>query len=531
MGKKRQPFIDRFVNWLSPQRGIRRTGARLMLSALSKGEYKERAFEGISKSRLRHDWTNVTSDSDSANVSSLSNLRNVIREISQNTGIISGPLKRITNYVIGTGLRPQAKARYDTENQINLNPGKIITEDVANKFNYQAERAWRNWIDKADAQLRMNFYELQALAFRAMFADGEVLAVARSSEKYGRMIPLCFEIIEIDRLETPQPEMSNPKIRNGIEFDEEGVPIRYYVLKHHPGANYYLAIKTTDIEQIDAFQQNGQRKVFHLYNILRPGQSRGLPCLAAALEDLQDRKRYREAEIVAARVNACLAAFVKSPGAYTELLGKNTNSESQRLDEFEPGMIKYLMPGEEINVFSPTRPNRELTAFLKQFDREIANAADFPYEILTGDFGELNYSNARTILILANIAIRAFQQYLIDHFCYPAWELFITDCLVKGIIDAPGFSDRIKDYCNSQWIPPKRDWIDPQSESEAAKTDLETSVTTLSDIIMAKGGDWEEHLEQRAKELSKIKELEEKYNITFSVQKGLALPGGQGGSA
>ena len=185
-------------------------------------------------------------------------------------------------------------------------------------------------------------------------------------------------------------------------------------------------------------------------------------------------------------------------------------------------MVKYTMPGEKVTISNPgNTPNSQLVEFIQHIDREIANAADFPYEILSGNFGELNYSNARTILILAYIAIRAFQQQFIDHLSYPVWELFATDCVISGLVEAPGFRDRIKDYCNSQWIPPKRDWIDPSSESEAAKTDLETNVTTLSDLITAKGGDWEEHLEQRARELQKIKELEEKYGITFSQEKGI----------
>jgi lambda family phage portal protein len=526
-------LLDQFIGWISPIRGIKRRGARMMLETLSKKQ--ERSFEGISGSRLRHDWTNLTQDADAASVTSLIELRNVLRDLRYNSGIISGPLKRITNYVIGTGMRPQARVKADTEDVSSLtsNQYSTITDQVAKKANYQIEQVWKSWVKKADAQLRQNFYEQQGLMFMAMYADGEVIAVARSSEKFGRIVPLCLEVIEIDRLATPMSEVANPKIRNGIEFDEEGIPIRYYILKKHPGSNYILSskFKPDDFEQVDTFQQNGQRKVFHLYNVLRPGQSRGYPCLASALEDIQDRKRYREAEIVAARVAACLAAFVKSPASYTEFSNLGTNSQSEKMKEFQPGMIKYLMPGEEVQLFEPKRPNTNLPDFIKHMDREIANAADFPYEILTQDWGQLNYSNARTIMILAYIGIRFFQQYMIDHVCQPMRELFITDAVTKGLVDAPGFKSRYEDYCLTSWIPPRRDWVDPASESQAAKTDLETNVTTLASIITAKGGDWEEEIEQRAKELAKIKELETKYDISFAPSKGLALPGGKGGMA
>jgi hypothetical protein len=44
---------------------------------------------------------------------------------------------------------------------------------------------------------------------------------------------------------------------------------------------------------------------------------------------------------------------------------------------------------------------------------------------------------------------------------------------------------------------------------------LETNVTTLSELITGRGGDWEESLEQRAKELARVKDLEEKYGVEF----------------
>ena len=513
---KRGNWIDRAVAHILPERGLRRLAARRLYEVMP----ERRDFDSISHSRIRHDWTNVTKDADAANISSLTELRNILRGLAQTSGIISGPLRRITNYVIGTGLRPQARVKADPPESISILKSlnlPTITEQIAQQVNYQLEFYWPQYVEKSDAQLRLNHYEQQALAFRAMFADGEVLGVARSSEKYGRIVPLCTEVIEIDRLATPFSELSNSKIRNGIEFDEEGVPFKYHVLKRHPGSQTLIDMKKAyETEQIDAFAINGQRKVFHLYNVLRPGQSRGYAPFAAALEDIQDRKRYREAEIVASRVGACLAAFVKSPAAYNQFLANPTNETTERLKEFQPGMIEYLQPEQSVEIFNPNRPNRELTAFLKHFDREIANAADFPYEILTGDFGGLNYSNARTILILAYICIRAYQQQMIDHWCNPHWELFATDCVLKGLVNAPGFSLRMKDYCRTQWIPPKRDWIDPQSEAEGARVDLlETNVTTLSELITGRGGDWEESLEQRAKELARVKDLEEKYGVEF----------------
>lgn len=508
--------FDRFLGYIAPHWALRRHSARIMLNVLG----EKRSFEAIDSNRLRGDWTNITKDADAANINSLETLRNRVRDIERNSGIISGPIKRIANNVVGRGIVPQSKVKEDGPYDTN-DPKRKIPADQAEKFNYQAEKNWRIWISKADAQLRQTFYEQQKLAFTSMLRDGEILSVCRSSKNYGRIIPLCNELIEIDRLSTPASELKNTKIRNGIEFDTEGVPIRYYILKKHPGSSTFVALaKETDFEVIDAFDTNGTRKVSHLYDILRPGQSRGYSPFISGLSDIQDLSRYLEAEIVAARVAACLAAFVETPGAYGMHNALDSNASSQRISEFEPGMIEYLAPGEKINTFMPNRPSTQFADFIRQMLRNISNAVDTPYELFSGDWAGMNYSNARTVLLQAYLGFRIYQSYMINHFCAPIWENFVQDCVIADLVDAPLFAVRRYDYLRCSWVAPGWQWVDPLKESKSAQTELEASINTLSDILAGKGQDWEETLEQRAEELKKIKELEEKYDIKFSIPKG-----------
>jgi lambda family phage portal protein len=512
-------WVDNAIGAIFPNAALRRLAAREAYSALKKGSVEEqRAFEVIEGARYRTDWTNSTQDADSANINNLQALRNMVRDLSHRSGIVAGPLKRLTNNVIGHGIRPQARVKEDGEFDSPTEAGRI-TAKRAEKFNYQIEKAWGRWYKIADSSLQQNFYELQALAYRCMVADGEVLAVLRSSSREGRFIPLCIEIIEIDRLATPIGKVGDPLFRNGIEFDSEGVPVRYYVLKRHPGATGVITTASfSDYETIEAFGSNSLKKVLHLYDILRPGQSRGYTPFAAGLADIHDLSRYREAEIVKARIGACLAAFIKKPQAYTTYATKPSNTDGQKITQFEPGMVKYLNPGEEVDTFSPNTPNPAVGEFTKQLLSWAANAVDIPYEVFANDWKGLNYSNARTVLLQAYLAFRVYQNYMVNHFCGPIWENFVSDCVTSGIVKADGFGLRKDDYFRASWITPGWNWIDPEKESLAATNDINNLIDTLANIHSGRGEDWEDQIDQRARELRKIKDLEEKYDITMTPQ-------------
>lgn len=505
--------LDRLLAYISPSWALRRHGARMILRTLE-GAKERSSYDALSGNRLRSDFTNITKDADAVNVTNLQKLRNAVRDIETNTGAVAGPIKRIANNIIGHGITPQARVKEDGDYDID-DPRLRITSEIALKFNYQIEKAWSIQAPLFDSQLRQSIYELHKLSFMCRLRDGEVLVVLRSSLRNGRIVPLCAELVEIDRLATPSDRASDPKIRNGIEFDDEGVPVRYYILKKHPGANTVPLYRPDEFEKIDAFDSAGNRKVLHLYDILRPNQSRGFSPFAAALGDMQDIYKYREAKIVAARIQACLAAFVTKTGSWNELSAKSTNTAGQKIKDFEPGMIEYLNAGESITIHDPKSSEQQFKDIVEYLMRDAANAIDAPYELFSGNWGGMNYSNARTVLLQAQLGFKIAQAYEITHFCQPVWNNFVTDCVVGGKVAAPNFKERRNDYLRTMWVPPGWDWVDPQSESESAKIELETGLDTFANKYASRGKDWEEQLEQRAMELKKIKYLEKKYDVKF----------------
>ncbi|GAW85008.1 hypothetical protein bplSymb_SCF00208P028 [Bathymodiolus platifrons methanotrophic gill symbiont] len=75
------------------------------------------------------------------------------------------------------------------------------------------------------------------------------------------------------------------------------------------------------------------------------------------------------------------------------------------------------------------------------------------------------------------------------------------------LIEAPGFYDNKALWTRCKWIGPGRGWIDPVKEAQASKIRMEIGLSTLEDECAIQGLDWEEVLEQRAREQTKMQEL------------------------
>ncbi len=483
-----------------------------------------RSFESIQGGRLRYDILSPKNSPNSAIKDGIEGLRNTVRQLEYNNGFVSGPIKRIVNNVVGTGFQFQGRVRED-EDKTEF---PTITEDMARIFNRSTEKWFKRWSARSDRRLSQCFQEQVATAEGALVRDGEVLAVGRESKRRDRIIPYCVELLEADRLMTPMSEANNPKIRNGIRYDEEGVPEAYFVLKSHPGETLAAIMgKSSDFEEIPAFNKNGTRKVMHLFNPLRPEQSRGFSEFASALKDFQDLDRYREAEIMAMLEDACMTGIVKTevPATWQQNstvddTGEDGSGEKQRIHEFAPNKWHYLNPGEDVHIHSPSRPNEAFGEMTNQLLSGPASALDVPPEILTQNWKGMNYSNARTVLLMFYLSCRVRQTYLIRHLCIPVYENVLTQLVIRGKAKAFGFDRRRDDYLAHGWIPPGWQWVDPVKEASGKKIELDNSMETLADIGAARGKDWEENLEHRARELKKIKMLEEKYGVKFPDKTG-----------
>lgn len=265
-------------------------------------------------------------------------------------------------------------------------------------------------------------------------------------------------------------------------------------------------------------------RVIHLHDKERAGQTRGKPQLASVMRQFKVLGDYTNAELKAAVVNAMVAIVTKSSMGQeqlVELLSSNPDALKSYQEglaqrgrasvDFNAGMILPLALGEDFASFTPARPVDSFEPFTLALFRHIAAGLNIPYELLLKDFSKTNYSSARAALLEAWRFFRGRRKWIIANWCQPIFELWLEEEVMEGRIEAPGFYENRAFYCRTKWIGDGRGWVDPLKEAQAADMRLKTGLTTLEDECAEQGQDWEEVLQQRAREIKRAKEL----GITF----------------
>lgn len=520
-------LLDSAIKSFSPSWALKRQIAQNRLTRLQ--TYREkRSWEAVAGGRTRSEFLTTSKNADSFISGGAKTLRQHIRSLEFNNGFVSGPIQRIVNNVVGNGMTFQSRVKAD-EAYLRGLPLRITDAD-AELFNFLAEKNFKRWAKEADIRLILKFNDMARLIEAALVRDGEALVIGRTSARQNRFLPYCLELLEIDRLGVPMEEMKNPKLIDGILYDAEGVPESYFVLKEHPGeVRKMTGRKLYDFEIIPAFNPNGTRKVFHLFNPIRPEQSRGFSALAAGLKDFQDLDRYREAEVMASLEDACLTGFVKSPQPDAYQAGRTVDDtqttdgagSTQRIHEFGAGQWIYGLPGEEVEIHRNARPNTQMEAFINQLLRGPANALDIPPEVLAQNWQGMNYSNARTVLLQFYVAMQVRQNYLINYFYQPVWESALAALVANGHMGETGaaiYGMRKEDALQSVWIPPGWSWVDPTKEALGKEIEVMNGFDTHYAVAASKGMDAEENLDAEARYLKKKKDLEEKYDIKFPTK-------------
>jgi len=493
-------LLERFVESISPSWAARREQSRTRLGLMRSiqnlnGNEEFKGYRGAKRERPYTNWLPDTASPDEDILPDLDDMRGRSRDLIRNDPHAAGLVEVWTSNVIGNGLTPQS--RIDRE-MIGL------TEEQATRFERGAERAWRRFARQSDYTGQMSEVERQALTFRQIFENGDVFLLPRRMNDPRRPYSVAIEVIEADRVTTPFSKMSRTEYREGVEVDQStGAPIAYWIKKTHPGGS---SGQVNDFVRIPATGQQGRRQVFHLYRVLRPGQSRGVPWLAPALGTFKDISQYFKAELIAAKVAACQGVFVTTDDPLGDALKARSNT-SKPDETVSPGLLRYLEPGQSVQDFSPNRPNPEFDPFILRALRSAGASIQTPYELTSQDFSQTTYTSGRMALTEIRRNFRGFHRWFAQKAVQPFYDLVIEEAVLKGDIEAPRFFENQEEYLRVNWVGTGWTWVDPQREVAATIDSINNCMSTIADELAARGLDWEDVMEQRAREVRRLEEL------------------------
>mgnify|MGYP005989251825 FL=1 len=453
---------------------------------------QRRNYAGAATNRLTSDWVSQGTSADSEVKNSLRILRNRARSLVRDSDFAKSALRAVKNNVVGQGIKHQA--------QVRMVRGGRLDE----RLNSLIEHEWKKWgkAKNCHAGGTLSWSDVQRLCLNSMIESGEVFIRFVNQQFGDSRVPLGLEILEADFLDDDYTglESNGNRVRMGVEINEWGRPVAYHFLTYHPGDYQFSYGNIAQKRRIRVPAD----EIIHLYSPDRPGQTRGITAFASAIMRLNNLKGYEEAEIIAARASSAMMGFVRTPDQ--ELFEDGTYDDQSVLD-FAPGSIRRLAPGEEMQFFSPSRPDDAFTPFVAQMLRAVAAGVGCSYTQVSSDFSQSNYSSSRLELLETRAHYRTLQQYMIETLCQRVYEKWMDMAVMSGALRLPGFDIDPDRYYESKWIAPAAQFVDPQKEAEAYKSLVRSGIMTLSQVISLHGGDFEEVMRQRQHELAMLDEL------------------------
>lgn len=453
---------------------------------------RRRMYQGAQFSRLTADWVTSNTSADSEVYGSAQKLRDRARQLCRDNDYARQALRAIEGNVIGQGIPFQSQVRMQRG-------GKLDTG-----INDAIEAAWKRWSYAQHCHTggKLSFADIERLVIRACAESGEVFIRLVRQSFGGSTIPLAMEVIEADQLDdglNGRSQQGN-EIRMGVEVDGWGRPIAYHFLAYHPG-DYQFSnqqISTQRHKRIPA------EEVIHLYRVERPGMTRGITWFASAIQRLHHLAGYEQAEVVRARASSALMGFITSPEG--ELIGDDV-MDGERVSNFEPGVFKYLNPGESVTVPSLDSPDGQFEPFLRAMLRAMAAGIGCSYETISRDFSQTNYSSSRLSLIEDRDHWRILQSWLIENFHRRVFHEWIELAVLSNALSLPGYELAPERFKAARWMPRGWAWVDPAKEVAAYKEAVRCGFKTLGDVIAEQGGDLDELLLARQSELAMLDQM------------------------
>ena len=489
-------LIDKAFSYFAPVKAARRMRSRMAMEVFN-------SYTGASKSRRSvKEWNPHGNDADSDLLPDLPTLRDRSRDLVRNNPLAAGAIKTKVTSVVGTGLRLQSRIDRDVLN---------LTDDQADEWEAKTEREWKKlfWdLKDTDIARTLNGADRTSQVYQQAKENGDVFILLPRLTRLGCPYDLKLQIIEADRVTNKDSKQDTDKLSGGIGRDTYGAPIEYDILQNHPGSIQ----PKMKWDTIPAFgTKTGLRNIIHLFRPTRPGQSRGVPDLAAVMEPLKQLGKYTDAEIDAAVLSAFFTVFVETENGqggfdFTNI-GPETGAKSSDKDvKLGPGMIVDLAAGEKVHDSNPGRPNTAFDGFVMSIFRLIGVGLEMPFEMLIKHF-QSSYSASQAAIMEFVKYVMSERRWLTDNFLKLVYEVWMYEAVTSGRIAAPGYlSDPaiMAAYLSCEFVGDANGQIKETDAVKAASLRVAGKFSTLAEeTTKLTGGDWDKNHKQQVKEQKK----------------------------
>lgn len=454
----------------------------------------------------------------------------VSTDLLTSNSLVATLVENLATYAIGNGLTLSSRPDHAALG---------ITAEGARELSNQIERAWSAWANnpvECDASSRHTVHQLATANFKSWLLTGEAVFLLDWLRGNGAQTATKVKLLDARQVDQSITRVSDGgSILQGVSFDRGGRVNGYWIRPFVLGS----VNSAPQAVFIQARTSWGRARAVHLFDLLVPGQVRGLSPLVAALSPAHSKATLREFALAAALVQTMTATTIESdlPAAQAlnslvvndQFQGGSYSPETwlKARGEFyeaatvtlQPGTVSHLMAGDKFKMHRAEAPNRTYNDFDQSLARETAKAAGSSAEDLSGYFGDTSFSASRLAMELPSRINKRRRSAIVVPFYSNVFAAWLEEACETGRVKlpegAPAFWEARDAYTQCVWRGDGKPVADPLKAAQADILELENGLSTLEEKLGERGLDFEEVLAQRKSE----KEQLEKAGFQYPVPK------------
>jgi lambda family phage portal protein len=392
----------------------------------------------------------------------------------------------------------------------NANPQVVIpgTGQPDVPLNEELEAYFREVAEEElDFTRQSDYTALRGLIYREVLEAGETFILLSTDVRdRSRITPAAIELIAAERVDPTLDRRrgkNQNRITNGIEFDARGRRLAYHVTKLDPDGSYTGSFKTVRIPA---------DRILHVYRRLRIGQERGLPAIYGAAMLARDFDILLDTELTSAQVAACLSVFIsREGGGVPELDSTGTLKDGRSLADtrdgrplyhLQPGAVFDTAVGDTVEAIDPKRPSGAFDPFATTVTRLFGKTVGLSYEKLTGDLRRTSFASGKLGDLADRKTFNRGQHLLYNVLDRPVYRYALRwgaqmDRVPFSLTEWMAGSRRLGAVTFTGETP---DHAQPVQEANAAALRIAFGLSTWSDEVAGRGGNFRRLLERRLRD-------------------------------
>lgn len=458
----------------------------------------QESYRGARIERLWKDWQPEHRSGDAAINDSYDMLLRRVRELGRDDATIKAAKRAISKHVIGCGILAFADS---------LSQGSFDEYDDA--FNDPSDDVYTRWSEERECDIegRFSVEEMQQHQWNEMMESGESLWLRVSDDRPGRSMPLAYQMLESEQIDTTQEWDAGDggqryRCRRGIEYDGVGRPVAYWIYDAHPHDDTFIYSGPGDSTRVPA------ERVTHTFMPNRTSEHRGVTWFTN-LQSAKDLDWYVGNELTAAALGALFTVAIKrehGQGSGTGFINSGAAASTSGNSEMRlgKGIIADLGPNDSIEQIESKRPNRDAKPFIDLILMLQGMSVGVSRLRLTGDYSESSYTSARGAHLDDQAFFSVLQMFAEGNFVRPIRKAVQREAVALGLI--PGMTPtkyRAEQYRLERFAlqSPGREQLDPEAETAAAVARIRSGLSTYHEEAGKRGYHWRKIARQRAREV------------------------------